>query len=213
MLRVALPNGSLEKATVELFLSIGIDFMTSHRRYRARSTDPRITEAVFMRPHIIPYLVGKGSYDLGITGSDLHAEAGDCGASIIGKLRYDLQPPDHEWRLVLLAGENNPVTCLKDIEDDTAILSEYPRTTQEVLELAGKRALIHYSHGSTEAHVPNDFPYGVCIASSGATLKANGLKIIHVLSTEAVVLLGGPKRFQTRERETAAMSLIGDILP
>lgn len=211
MLRVALPNGSLEEETVKFFEKADIGFTRTARRYRSETNDSRIADVVFMRPHIIPYVVGKGLYDLGITGSDLLAEAGDCQSVTIAKLGYS-RAPEHEWRLVLLAGEENPVMRLADIEDDAIILSEYPRTTREALERVGKRARIQFSHGSTEAHVPDDFPYGVCIASRNVTLKANHLKIVHVLSVETAVLIGGPKRTETRERESAAMSLIRDLL-
>lgn len=211
MLRIALPNGTLEEQTVKLFHNAGIRFERSTRRYRAEASDPRIARVVFMRPHIIPYVVGKGLYDLGITGSDLVAEADGCRATVIAKLRYG-RTQGHDWRLVVLSAQENPATSLREIEDNAAILSEYPRITQKALERVGKRAQIHFSHGSTEANVSNDFPYGVCIASSGTTLKANQLKIIEVLSVETAVIVGGSKRIENREKELASISLVDDLL-
>lgn len=212
MLEIALPNGSLEEQTITFFSKRGIKFVRGNdRRYRAQANDRRISCVVFMRPHIIPYLVGRGSYDLGITGSDMVAEFDDCQSAVIAKLHYS-RMPDHEWRLVVVGGQDDPATSLKDIKDDVVILSEYPRITKEALERSSKKAKVHFSHGSTEAHVPDDFPYGVCIALSNTTLLANDLKIIEVISVETAVIVGGPSRLQSREKEAAAMSLLKDLL-
>lgn len=210
MLKIALPNGSLQSQTVELFHKAGINLEVSGRRYEAKTDDRRIARAVFMRPHIIPYVVGRGCYDLGVTGSDMIAEAAVPSATVLTKLSYKREP-GHEWRLVLLGGQEDPAMNLQEIKDDACILSEYPRITQEALDHVGKKTTIQFSHGSTEANVPDDFPYGVCIVSSETTLKANGLKIIQVLSVETAVIIGGPTWLENRRKESASNSLMVDL--
>lgn len=211
MLKIAVPNGSLEEQTLQLFRNAGIVLGKNHRRYEAEVNDPRIARIFFMRPHIIPYLVGRGCYDLGITGSDCVAEADDCPVAVLAKLRYS-GARGHDWRLVFLGGEDDPATSLKDIEDDVTVLTEYPRITQTALGQVGKQAKIHFSRGSTEAHIPHDFPYGVCIASSGTTLKENRLKITEVLSVETAVIIGSPNRVENRDKERTSLSLLDDLL-
>lgn len=211
MLKVALPNGTMEKQAVKLFESLGIDLRKNHRQYQVKISNSRVALVTFMRPHIIPHVVGNGSYDLGITGSDCVAEADDCPPVTLAKIKYG-KTNEHDWRLVLFGGQDDPASSLKEIKDNATILSEYPRITQLALHEAGKRAKIHFSHGTTEANVPRDFPYGVGITSSGITLKVNRLKIIAVLSHETAVIIGGPGRLEKRDKELASISLVSDLI-
>ncbi len=214
MLRVALPNGTMEEPTVKFFNNAGITFEKIPRQYRARVRDPkhRASEAVFMRPHIIPYLVAKNHYDLGFTGSDQVMESDGGSVATLTKFNCFNKHEERTWKVVLLGRKEDPAQSIKDIQDGVVILSEYPNITQAALDWNGKKAEVLFSHGATEAHIPHDFPYGVCLAQSHATLEANNLKIIQVISVEMGVIIGSPKRTESREKEMACISLLDDLL-
>ena len=77
MLRLALPKGSLERATLALFEDADLAVnRSSERDYRASIADPRISEVRILRPQEIPRYVAQGYFDLGITGRDWIEETG-----------------------------------------------------------------------------------------------------------------------------------------
>ncbi|MGH9094255.1 MAG: ATP phosphoribosyltransferase, partial [Acidimicrobiales bacterium] len=71
MLRLGLPKGSLEKATLELFAAADLAVQRSSEvDYRATIDDPRVADVRILRPQEIPRYVAEGMFDLGITGRD-----------------------------------------------------------------------------------------------------------------------------------------------
>ena len=88
MLRLVLPKGSLEKATLELFEAADLRVERSSTvDYKATIDDPRITEVRILRPQEIPMYVAEGLFDLGITGRDWVEETASDVVTL-GELRY-----------------------------------------------------------------------------------------------------------------------------
>src|SRR5918911_3823669 len=88
MLRIALPKGSLERATLALFEDADLAVSrSSERDYRAAIADPRISEVRILRPQEIPRYVARGLFDLGITGRDWITET-DSDVVSLGELQY-----------------------------------------------------------------------------------------------------------------------------
>src|ERR1700744_1638505 len=88
MLRLVLPKGSLEKATLELFAAADLTVRRSSEvDYRATIADPRVDEVRILRPQEIPNYVADGLFDLGITGRDWIEETGSEVVSL-GQLKY-----------------------------------------------------------------------------------------------------------------------------
>ncbi|MGH9122470.1 MAG: ATP phosphoribosyltransferase, partial [Acidimicrobiales bacterium] len=88
MLRLVLPKGSLEKATLDLFEAADLAVVrASGVDYRATIDDPRIDEVRILRPQEIPHYVAQGLFDLGITGRDWVEETGEEVESL-GLLQY-----------------------------------------------------------------------------------------------------------------------------
>ena len=88
MLRLVLPKGSLERATLELFAAADLAVIRSSEvDYRATIDDPRIAEVRILRPQEIPLYVADGLFDIGITGRDWVEERGSEVASL-GPLQY-----------------------------------------------------------------------------------------------------------------------------
>ena len=88
MLRIVLPKGSLEKATLELFEAADLNVIRSSSvDYRASIADPRVAEVRILRPQEIPVYVAEGLFDLGITGRDWVEETASSVQSL-GELEY-----------------------------------------------------------------------------------------------------------------------------
>lgn len=208
MLRIALPNGTLEERTTALFQKAGIMLERNPRCY---TVFPKKLSAMvsFMRPQHVPLAVERGSYDIGITGSDWVAET-SCRVTVMGKLDYSGKG-DREWKIALVGAKDDPAQGVRSINLKSSILSEFPKLTEAMLKEAGISVPIVFSFGTTEAHIPHDFKYGVCIVSTEETIGANNLKIVEVLSVETAVVIGSSDRFKDSEKEQAARLLINKL--
>jgi len=189
-LKIALPNGSLEEGTLRLFDEAGLKIRKNPRTHAATVESPLMSSVTFMRPQHIPSLVARGVYDAGICGLDWVEESG-CSpyTHVITKLRYGRGASKGEAKVVLVTSEENSVSHARSIEEDAVLLSEYPRITEKILALLRLTCEIQFSYGSTEAHIPKDYPYGVCLTDTGESLVANRLKVIsEVMETHTVLI-------------------------
>ena len=111
MLRLVLPKGSLERATMQLFedADLGVN-RASDVAYRATIDDPRISEVRILRPQEIPLYVADGLFDLGITGRDMVEERGSTVVSL-GELSYS-KNTSNPARVVLAVGADSPANSL-----------------------------------------------------------------------------------------------------
>ena len=114
MLRIVLPKGSLEKATLELFAAADLAVCRSSSvDYRASIDDPRVDEVRILRPQEIPLYVADGLFDLGITGRDWVEEQGSDVTSL-GTLQYS-KATSNPIRVVLAVPEESPVRSVADL--------------------------------------------------------------------------------------------------
>ena len=103
MLKLVLPKGSLEKATLELFAQADLTVnRSSSVDYSATIDDPRIDEVRILRPQEIPRYVAEGMFDLGVTGRDWIAET-DSGVVSLGEMHYSKNTP-RPIRMVVAGG-------------------------------------------------------------------------------------------------------------
>lgn len=211
MLELALPNGTLQEHTMVFFKTAGITLELEPRCYTAIVQDSRITRATFMRPQSIPLAVQMGCCDLGVLGSDQVAETA-CKVTVLEKLDFSGRGNSREFRVVLFGAKDDRAQSINDIPNGCTIFSEFPRLTRRALVKARVRAKVVRSFGTTEANVPWDFPYGVCITSTGETLEANGLKVIEVLSVDTTVIIGGCSWLDGGPKEDAVRSLLADLI-
>src|SRR5580704_11502067 len=135
MLRLVLPKGSLERATLQLFEDADLAVnRASDVAYRASIDDPRIGEVRILRPQEIPVYVAEGLFDLGITGRDCIEERGSDVVSL-GELHYS-KATSNPARVVLAVSQQSPVTTLAELAalpGRLRISSEYPELTRKVL--------------------------------------------------------------------------------
>ena len=154
MLKLVLPKGSLEKATLELFelADLGVR-RSSGVDYKATIDDPRIDEVRILRPQEIPRYVAQGLFDIGITGRDWVEEtASDVNS--LGELKYS-KATDLPIRVVLAVPGDSPWNSVSDLPQGVKVSSEYPEMTRRYFEKHGVAADIQLSYGATEAKVPD----------------------------------------------------------
>jgi ATP phosphoribosyltransferase len=194
MLRLVLPKGSLERATLQLFEDADLAVnRASDVAYRATIDDPRIDEVRILRPQEIPIYVADGLFDLGITGRDCIEERGSDVVSL-GELSYS-KATSNPARVVLCVSNESPVTTLADLAQHTGRLrvsTEYPELTRRALVAHGIDADISLSYGATEAKVPDIADAVVDMTETGSALRAAGLRIIETLLVSHTELIANP---------------------
>jgi len=194
MLRLVLPKGSLERATMQLFEDADLAVTrASDVAYRASIDDPRIDDVRILRPQEIPAYVAEGLFDLGITGRDCIEERGSDVVSL-GELTYS-KATNKPARVVLAVARDSPVTSLAELAAQPGplrISSEYPELTRKVLAGHGIEAEISFSYGATEAKVPEIADAVVDMTETGSALRAAGLRIIETLLVSHTEFIANP---------------------
>ncbi|HEY1734654.1 MAG TPA: ATP phosphoribosyltransferase, partial [Acidimicrobiales bacterium] len=192
MLRLVLPKGSLEKATLELFAAADLAVSrSSNVDYRASIADPRVDDVRILRPQEIPVYVADGLFDLGITGRDWIEERGADVVSL-GELQYS-KATANPIRVVLAVADDSPFKTLADLAGQRVRVStEYPELTRRALADHGVDAAISLSYGATEAKVPDIADCVVEITETGRALRAAGLRVIDTLLVSHTELIANP---------------------
>jgi len=191
MLRLVLPKGSLEKATLELFEAADLRVRRdSAVQYRATVDDPRIDEVRILRPQEIPQYVAEGLFDIGITGRDWIEETSSDVESL-GELKYS-KATENPVRIVVGVPDNSPYASVADLPQGVRVSSEYPELTRRFFAERNIDADIRLSYGATEAKVPDIVDCIVDITETGRALRAAGLKIIDTILTSYTELVANP---------------------
>ena len=202
MLKLVLPKGSLEKATLELFelADLGVR-RSSGVDYKATIDDPRIGEVRILRPQEIPRYVAQGLFDIGITGRDWVEETASDVTSL-GELKYS-KATDLPIRVVLAVPGDSPWQSVTELPQGVKVSSEYPEMTRRYFEKHGIAADIQLSYGATEAKVPDIVDVVVDITETGRALKAAGLKIIDTILTSYTELIANPLSYGDADKRHA----------
>lgn len=210
MLKLVLPKGSLERATLELFEAADLSVnRSSSVDYKATIDDPRIIDVRILRPQEIPTYVAEGLFDLGITGRDWVEETGADVISL-GQLQYS-KATSNPVRIVVAVQQESPATSVDDLPQGLRVSTEYPNLTKRFFAERGIEADIRLSYGATEAKVPDIVDCVVDITETGRALRAAGLKIIDTIVTSYTELVANPVA-QTDPAKAHAMSQIRTLL-
>jgi ATP phosphoribosyltransferase len=173
-LRIGLPKGSLEEATIQLFARAGYQLSYSSRGYRPYIDDPTI-EPRLIRPQEISRYVAQGFLDCGITGKDWIAEEG-APVQVVCDLRYN-KATALPARWVLAVPETSPYKSVKDLQGKR-IATEPVNLVKKYLKEHGVAAQVEFSWGATEVKVPELVDAIVDITETGSSLRANKLRIL-----------------------------------
>ncbi len=207
MLRLVLPKGSLERATLELFEAADLAVArTSDVDYRATIDDPRISEVRILRPQEIPEYVAEGLFDLGVTGRDWIEET-ESEVVSLGELRYS-KATSRPIRVVLAVAEDSPVRSAGDLPPGTRVSTEYPSLTGRFLTDRGVKAEVRLSHGATEAKIPEIADAVVEITETGRALRAAGLRVIETILESYTELIANPLSYADETRRHAMQQLL-----
>jgi ATP phosphoribosyltransferase len=191
VLRLVLPKGSLEQATLELFEDADLAVSrASDVDYRATIDDPRVDSVRILRPQEIPRYVAEGTFDLGITGRDWIEETG-AEVESLSELHYS-KATARPIRVVLAVAADANVATVDDLPAGVRVHTEYPELTRRFLEKHGIDADISLSYGATEAKIPEIADAVVEITETGRALSAAGLKILDTILVSYTELIANP---------------------
>lgn len=179
-LRLGIPKGSLQEATIQLFARAGFNLYVSSRSYFPTVDDPEI-ECMLIRAQEMARYVSDGVLDAGLTGQDWIAEheLGDGTTGVLTSvtgLVYAKQSFG-KVRWVLAAPEDGPLRSAADFEGKT-VATELVRVTRAYFDRHGVKPHIEFSWGATEVKPPVLADAIVEATETGSTLRANRLRIL-----------------------------------
>jgi ATP phosphoribosyltransferase len=190
-LRLAIPNGNLQEAVVDLFRRAGYGMKVDGRSYRPSIADAEI-ECLLVRPQEQPRYVQDGLIDLGITGLDLMAEAGVTNVHEVLDFGTASKASRFHTRWVLVVPEESQVQQVSDLEGKR-IATEVVNLTRTFLEKRGVKALVEYSYGATEVKPRLLADAIVDVTETGSSLRANRLRIVETVMTSTPRLIASPQ--------------------
>ena len=176
-LRIGIPKGSLQETTKRLFALAGFTLRISGRSYYPDIDDPDI-QCILIRPQEMARYVEQGILDCAITGLDWLLETGADVAQVA-----DLKAPWPNYgtvRWVMASKEGSPFDNVTDLAD-MRIATEAVGMTQRFLTEHNVNAHVEFSWGATEVKPPTLADAIVDVSETGSSLRANNLKIMHVV--------------------------------
>lgn len=207
MLRLVLPKGSLERATLDLFDAADLPVSrNSSVDYKANIDDPRVAEVRILRPQEIPVYVAEGLFDLGITGRDWVQETSSDVVSL-GELKYSKATSNPIKVVVAVAGDN-PAQRIEDLPQGVRVSTEYPELTRRFFESKGVEANVRLSYGATEAKIPEIADAVVEITETGRALKAAGLRILDTIMQSYTEVVANKAAYEDPDKRHAMGQLM-----
>ena len=186
MIRLALPNkGRLSDGARKLLKRAGLELENESERALQASLGSDF-HALFIRSRDIPEFVADGAADAGITGRDLVAE--------LGRNLEELLDLDYgRCRLVVATREDGGIDAIDDLEENARVATAFPRLTQEFFAAGDRNVTLVPVSGAAEI-APHLGVADVIVdlASTGSTLKVNGLKEIATVLESTAVLVASP---------------------
>ena len=210
-LRLGIPKGSLENATIDLFRKAGFNITTSSRSYFPAIDDPDI-ECMLIRAQEMARYVEDGILDAGLTGLDWVAENNADVASIVDLVYAKQSFGKVRW--VLAVPEASDVHSVKDLQGKI-IATELVETTKRYLASNGVKAKVEFSWGATEVKPPVLADAIVEVTETGSSLRANKLRIVETVLESNTQLIANRKSLENewkrRKLDDMKMLLEGAI--
>jgi ATP phosphoribosyltransferase len=211
LLKLGLPKGSLQEASLQLFRRAGYEISVSSRSYFPAIDDDDI-ECMLIRAQEMARYVEDGILDAGLTGKDWILE-NEANVIEVADLVYAKQTFG-KVRWVLAVPEKSPFQSVKDLQGKI-IATELVGVTRRYLERNGVNAKVEFSWGATEVKPPVLADAIVEVTETGSSLRANGLRIVETVlesNTKFIVHPGAWKDSWKRQKiETLIMLLQGAI--
>ena len=200
LLKLGIPKGSLQDATLDLFARAGWKITLSSRSY-VPSIDDREIECLMVRAQEMARYVESGTLDAGITGHDWVVEP-EADVEELSELVYAKQRLVRV-RWVLAAPEDSLIRGPRDLEGKV-IATEVVQITQNYLAKHGVKARVEFSWGATEVKVPQLADAIVEVTETGSSLRAHRLRIVDtVLESATVLIMNRPAAADCWKRQKA----------
>jgi ATP phosphoribosyltransferase len=213
MITLALPKGSLEQQTLQLFREADLEVKKTERDYNPVIDDPRIGKVKVLRPQEIPTYVAMGYFDLGISGLDWVRETG-ADVVEVARLSYS-KGGEGNVRIVVAVHRDEPLEKAEQIRPGSRVTTEYPEITRRFFAGLGIPVRLFPSYGASEAKVPDLMDVVVDLTETGTTLRKNGLKIIGEIMESSTVVIANRTSFadpgKRKEIEEIRTLLMGVI--
>jgi len=184
-LKLGIPIGSLQDATLDLMRRAGFAVTVRSRSYYPEIDDPEI-EARLLRPQDMSRFVEKGVVDCGLTGNDWVAE-NRSRVQVAAELSYSKQSLN-PYRWVIAVPENSPIRSVKELQGKR-ISTELVNVARDFLQKAGVSAEVEFSHGATESKAPDLVDAIMDGTETGASLIANKMRIIETVLVSRTQLI------------------------
>jgi ATP phosphoribosyltransferase len=203
-LKLGIPKGSLQDATIQLFARAGFNIYASARSYFPAIDDPEI-DCMLIRAQEMARYVADGVLDAGLTGQDWiaeHAAANGSAAAVtpLADLIYAKQSFG-KVRWVLAVPEESRYQSARDLEGAT-IATELVRATQAYFARQEITVNVEFSWGATEVKAPRLADAIVEVTETGSSLRANRLRIIDTVLESNTQLIGNPAALSDQWKRT-----------
>src|SRR6202451_1549294 len=195
-LKLGIPKGSLENATVDLFRRAGFQITTSSRSYFPAIDDPEI-ECTLIRAQEMARYVEDGVLDAGLTGRDW-VEENEAKVETVAELIYAKQSFG-KVRWVLAVPDASPFKSVHDLEGKV-IATELVSATKRYLAANGVTAKVEFSWGATEVKPPELADAIVEVTETGSSLRANKLRIIETVLESNTQLIANVSSWKDPEK-------------
>ena len=210
-LKLGLPKGSLEHATIELFRRAGFLITVAERSYFPAIDDPDI-ECMMVRAQEMARYIEDGALDCGLTGHDWVVES-EAQVHTVSDLVYAKQSFGRV-RWVLEVPDASPLRTAADLEGKI-VATELVGVTKRWLAERGVAAKVEFSWGATEAKLPELADAIVEVTETGSSLRANKLRVIETVLESTTQLIANRQSWadpvKRRKIEDVTMLLQGAI--
>jgi ATP phosphoribosyltransferase len=214
MISIALPKGSLEAQTLQLFKEADLEVRRTDRDYNPRINDGRIGKVKILRPQEIPRYVQMGYFDMGIAGVDWMEESGATDVIELANLSYS-KTGEGNVKIVVAVHASEDIDDVSQIKPKSRVTTEYPELTRRYFEDLGIDVELFASYGASEAKVPDLMDVVVDLTETGSTLRKNGLKIIGQIMESHTAVFANRESFEDpvkrKEMEEICTLLLGVI--
>jgi ATP phosphoribosyltransferase len=209
-LKLGIPKGSLEDATIELFQKAGWRINRGSRNYFPSVDDDELNCSL-VRAQEMSKFVEEGILDAGITGRDWILE-NDSDVDLVQELTYS-KVSSRPARWVVIVPKNSPYETIEDLAGKR-LSTELVNFTKRYFAERNIDVRVDYSWGTTEAKVVEGIAdAAVEVTETGSTIRAHGLKIIHEMMQSKPYLIANQKSYQDPSKrkkiDTIAMLLKG----
>jgi ATP phosphoribosyltransferase len=204
LLKLGIPKGSLQDATIDLLARAGWKVTLSSRSYVPAIDDPEM-DCLLVRAQEMARYVETGALDAGITGHDWVQETG-ADVLELAELVYAKQRLARvKW--VLAVPEDSAIRTPRDLEGKV-IATEVVGITQQYLAKHGVKARVEFSWGATEVKVPQLADAIVEVTETGSSLRANRLRIMDTVLESSTMFIMNRKSADNPTKREKAESLV-----